>query len=332
MPINRVKDSKGRARFEFEFSRRLGGRRKRTRKLLPAAWTRAQADAFDRNESARLYAEITGVQPKRFSIGQAVARYLVERAVNLKTGKGVAMELRLMQPWFDGRDLSELPDVCAKYVADSRTTLAPATLRNRLRYLTAACRWSWKRHGMGEHDPAARVVMPAVSNEKQIYLTRRQMLQLARHCGSWEVRAMIRISFYSGMRLGEIQRARIDGDCWVLDDTKNGEPRIIPMHARCRAYSDYLWPSKGMVAYWTRIALDAANSAEVPANIPARATFHTLRHSAATAMLKEGVQLHTVGAVLGHKSSASMKRYAHHATQSLRDAVDLIGGKPRAAA
>lgn len=330
MPINRVKDSKGRARFEFEFSRRLDGGRKRTRKLLPQTWTRAQADAYDRQESARLYAEITGVQPKRYTIDQAVARYLVERVVHLKTRRGLAQELRLMQPWYEGRQLAELPEVCAKYLNDHRATLAPATLRNRLRYLTAACRWAWKHHGMGEHDPAARVAMPAVSNERQVYADRRQMLQLARACPSWEVRAMIRIAFYSGMRKGEIIRAEPHevpgvGWAWLLADTKNGEPRIVPMHPRCRVYSDYAWPSLTMVNYWYDLAREASGVRHVK--------FHDLRHSAASAMINNDVDLYTVGAVLGHKSSASTRRYAHLATKALRAAVGKIGQRdaPKAA-
>ena len=80
-----------------------------------------------------------------------------------------------------------------------------------------------------------------------------------------------------------------------------------------------------MVAYWVRRALMAANAAEPPACIPAGVTFHTMRHSSATAMLAAGVQQHSVGAVLGHKSAASMKRYSHHATDSLREAIGRIG-------
>jgi hypothetical protein len=41
------------------------------------------------------------------------------------------------------------------------------------------------------------------------------------------VRAIIRIAFYSGLRVGEIQRAeRIDG-AFVLRDTKNGAAHVI---------------------------------------------------------------------------------------------------------
>ena len=317
MPINRVEDSKGRARYEFEFSRRVDGRRRRARKLLPATWSRAQADAYDRKESARLYAELRGIERPRHTIRQAVGRYLDERVPGLKSGRGIAQELAILLPWYDGRTLDELPDICAKYLADKRATLAPATLRNRLRYLTSACRWGWKHHGMGEHDPAARVAMPAVSNERQVYIDRRQMLQLARACPSWEVRALIRIAFYSGMRLGEIIKAEVQPDAWLLRDTKNGEPRIVPMHPRCRVYSDYRWPSRFLVHHHFVRATQAAGMEGLH--------FHDLRHSTASAMLNAGVPLYTVGAVLGHKSSASTKRYAHLATQSLREAVGRIG-------
>ncbi|MFT0547815.1 tyrosine-type recombinase/integrase [Allopusillimonas ginsengisoli] len=55
--------------------------------------------------------------------------------------------------------------------------------------------------------------------------------------------------------------------------------------------------------------------------------FHDLRHSAASAMINAGVDLYTVGAVLGHKSAASTKRYSHLATDSLRAALERIGQK-----
>jgi integrase len=199
------RDPQGR-RWVFEFDRYVGGARVRTRRRLPGAWTRAQAEAYDQRESARLYAVATG-ERQRYTIDQAVARYLTERAPSLKRGHGTAREIDLLSPYFEGRALESLPEVCAAYLADNRATLAPATIRNRLRYLTAACRWAWKHHGMGQEDPAARVVMPAVSNERQVYIDRRQMLKITRACRSWEVRAMIRIAFYSGMRLGEIVAA-----------------------------------------------------------------------------------------------------------------------------
>jgi site-specific recombinase XerD len=55
--------------------------------------------------------------------------------------------------------------------------------------------------------------------------------------------------------------------------------------------------------------------------------FHDLRHSSASEMINAEVDLYTVGAVLGHKSPASTKRYAHLATDSLKVALEKIGVK-----
>ena len=319
MPINRIKDGQGRTRFEFEFSRRLSGQRLRTRKLLPATWNRAQADAFDRQESARLYAQAAGIERPSWNIDQAVARYLDERAGDLKDGRGIAMELAILAPYYVGKPMSALADVAAAYTRDHRAELAPATIRNRLRYLTSACRWGWKHHGMGDSDPAARVVMPAVSNERQVYPDRGQMLRLARACRHKGARAAIRIAYYSGMRLGEIERAGRDlvAGVFMLDDTKNGEPRIVPMHPKVRCCASLLLGTRFQIDHYFREARAKVGLGHIH--------FHDLRHACATAMLGQGVSLHTIGAVLGHKSGASTRRYAHHATDTLRDAVGRIG-------
>jgi site-specific recombinase XerD len=50
-------------------------------------------------------------------------------------------------------------------------------------------------------------------------------------------------------------------------------------------------------------------------------TLHDLRHSTASAMTKNGIDLYTVGAVLGHKDQRSTKRYAHLATRTLNAAI-----------
>ena len=153
---------KATGQWRFDFDRRIGGERVRRRQLLPPGWTRAQADAFDRKESAARYAIATGIARPRHLIDEAVARYGRERLPELKNGAGSARELDSMREWWTGRALEELPEVCAEYAADQHGALAPATIKNRIAYLRSACRWAWKRHRMGETDPGARVVAPTV--------------------------------------------------------------------------------------------------------------------------------------------------------------------------
>ena len=304
-------------RFQFEFSRRIEGRRVRAREVLPAAWNRAQADAYDRKRSAELYAIATGLERPRFTIDQAVACYLDERIPALKSGAGIAHELALMIDYYEGQSIESLPQACAKYLKDHRANLAPATIKNRMRYLVSACRWGWKHHGMAQHDPGAAVAYPAVSNERDVWIDRPQMLMLAKACDHRGVRAMIRIAFYSGMRQGEIIAATVEGDFFILPDSKNGDPVRVPIHPKIRCCATFERPTRFQVGYWFSKARAAVSLDHVH--------FHDERHSTATELVRQGVPLHTVGAVLRHKSSASTKRYAHHATEVIEAAIARIG-------
>lgn len=315
--------SKERGAFVFEFSRRINGQRIRAQKILPKAWNQAQADAFDRKESAQLYAAAQRVGGAECSIEDAVASYLNERVPQLKAGANTARELGQMYWAYQGRPLSALADVCKAYSLKAKkengTALAPATIMNRIRYLTAACRYGWKHHAMCEHDPAARVTVPTVRNARQGFISRAEMLRLARACKHQPTRAMIRIAFYSGMRRREILRAEVVGTAFVLRDTKNGDARIVPIHPKLRTCLDFERPTEFALNYHFCKARASVKMDWLH--------FHDLRHSAASAMINEGVDLHTVGAVLGHRSSASTKRYAHLATENLRGAIRMIGRK-----
>lgn len=76
MPI--VRD-KSRGTYVFEFDRVINGGRVRIRKRLPKAWTAAQADEFERKESAKLYATANGLGVEDRLIDDAVAVYVAER-------------------------------------------------------------------------------------------------------------------------------------------------------------------------------------------------------------------------------------------------------------
>lgn len=321
MPIYR---DKKRGSFVFEFDRLINSNRVRTVKHLPKTWNQTQADAYDRQESARLYAIATRVQRPEFTIEDAVDCYIRERVPKLKTAGNVAKELALLFPFYQGRPIAALSDVCKTYamkgVKQDGTPLAAASIRNRIRYLTAACRYAWKHHDMAESDPAAKVTVPTVRNERHQYASRAEMLAICRLCKNHNARMAIRIGFYSGMRLGEILRAKVVGAAWVLADTKNGNPRIVPIHPRVAVCARRFKkaPKITIQDNWQR-ARDLAGFSHYH--------FHDLRHSSASEMINSGVDLYTVGAVLGHKDARSTQRYSHLATDALSVAIGKIGQK-----
>ena len=305
--------------WRFDFDRRIGGARVRRRQLLPAGWTRSQADAFDRKESAALYAIATGIARPRHLIDQAVARYLKERVPDLKAGANAAREIECTRDWWTGRDIEDLAAVCTEYAHDQHGALKPATIKNRIAYLRAACRWAWKRHGMGDTDPGARVVAPTVRNARETVATRAHVVALARACRHRGVRAVIRIAFYSGMRVGEIMAADRVAGAFVLQDTKNGAAHVVPIHPAISTAARVPMPRRSQIDYWWPLARAACGLQHV--------TLHDLRHSAASAMIQAGVSLSDVGAVLNHKSAASTKRYAHWTLDRKAAAVGKIGRK-----
>ncbi len=314
---------KARKRWRYEFDRVVDGCRQRARKLLPRGWTAAQAESYARAQDSRLYAAATGAQQDEPLIAEAVLVYLQERVFArpgvpaLKSADKIQANLALCAAWYEGRRLSELAAVVSEYRQDN-PDLAPATVRNRMAYLRSACRWAWKHKGMGQHDPAERVAMPAVRNERHQYIERRDLLQLARAIKDLDLRACVLIAFYSGMRQGEVLRTQPTPAGWLLTDTKNGERRLVPIHRRV-AHLARRWPrpiKQSTLQHTFRRVADAMGLTGL--------RFHDLRHSTASALIQAGVDLYTVGGVLGHKTPASTKRYSHLANSTLAKAIGAL--------
>ena len=313
--------------WRFFFNRTANGERKRTSKLLPRGWNRAQAQEFDRRETARLYALATGVAKPEHLIDAAVLTYLKERGRHLKNRRNLEIQFAACLDFYSGRTLADLPDVAREYAAHHAGKLAAGTIRNRIAYLRAACRYCWRVHGWGEHDPAARLVIPPVNNARHVYLTREQMLAICCHVKHPQARAAIKVAFYSGMRQAEICRAKVVGDSFVLADTKNGLPRVVPIHRRIRhiVHAPDLWPIT--LTTWSLSKMFKAGA--IAAGL-GHARFHDLRHSTASELVNAGVDLFTVGGVLGHKSQQSTARYSHLSQDRLREAMTAIGGRKNA--
>ena len=328
MPIYR---NKARGRYIFEFDRYISGQRVRATKTLPKAWSQAQADAFDRRETDRLAATANGVGPEP-DIETAVDAYIESRVPELKAGGEITRELAVIYPFYKGRPLSALPDVC-KAIAlksfalskknDAKGTpprkLSAATIKKRIRYLTSACRWAWKHAAMGEHDPAERVVVPTVRNERHVYTDRAGMLKICLACPQRKVRAAIRIAFYTGLRLDEVHRAIRGNGTLTLTDSKNGDRHVLPVH---RKITSAVKVELYSVSFTSQLFRRARTAAGMP-----HFHFHDLRHSAASEMINQDIDLYTVGAVLNHKSAASTQRYAHLRDDKLKLAVAAIGRK-----
>lgn len=322
-------------RWRYQIRRTISGRIVRASRLLPNSWNRSQAEAFDRAETARLLGLATGVIIAHPLIEDAVQLYLEHHAREHRNAKRCAASLALLYEHYRARTFADLPAIGADYIRDHRATLAPATIRNRLAYLRAACRWAWKHHAMGEHDPGARMVMPAVSNARHVYIDTATVHQLAAACTMPATAAIVRLAFYTGLRWTAELLPRTQHDIikkgrthWLnVPTTKNGQPRMVPVHPAAVRDLKYL----PLPLHWRTYYADFERARETIGRPDLH--MHDLRHSLASAIASAGGTIIDVQAALGHESVQSSKRYIHLYQERLRAVLWRVGGagKKRAA-
>lgn len=327
MPIETITKA-GRRRYRWAFERVIEGRRIRKTKLLPAGISAKEADELSRKWEGEIYAVETGAKKPIVTIGDCVIAHVADKGSDWKDARKRIQTLEKWSAQFADQDALDLHEWSKHFVGYLRAKadhtgcpkrpLTDGAIRNVLAYIRAAIKYAHKV-GRLDTDQTARMVIPSVNNERHHYPQRAEMLALARACRDREVRAAIRIAFYSGMRRGEILRAKVTCNGYSLSDTKNGRPRIIPIHPRIAVLARrvrFTIKVKTFETEWMK-AREAAGHPEKK--------FHDLRHAAASEMINAGIDLYTVGGVLGHKSSVSTKRYSHLVTDRLADAVSTIG-------
>ena len=322
---------KAKQRWRFTFNRVIKGVRHRATKLLPAAWGRAKAEAYDREETSRLYAIATGVDRPEPLIERAVELYLDHRVPRLRDGKGIAHELAFLAGYVEHRPMSQLSDVCREYTEEN-SDLAPATIRNRLAYLRAACRYAWRKHKLTPHDPTGHMELPIVDNARDVRLPVDDYERRILHrIEDEEARALFTLAFYTGSRWPseilprqpeDVHRIVVRGKTKVLLNvplTKSGAPRLVPVHPKAR------WTLKFLpFPHAERYYYDRFNAARTAAGLPDIVP-HSGRHIVATDILMHGGTLADVSAALHHKHWGSSARYAHLVTEHTERVLFGIG-------
>ena len=171
---------------------------------------------------------------------------------------------------------------------------------------------------------------------------------LLRAIKSDRYRTIAMVMYGSGLRISEvvpIQVTDIDGARGVIrvrngKGNKEREAKLsASMYGELRQYwarhrppLPYLFGSKKgklpcQVAIRNALALAAAH-----ARIPKHVTPHVLRHSFATHLLEEGIDIRVVGALMGHSSPESTYRYARVTKKIVRNTpspIDLLPPKRR---
>lgn len=317
MPIRQ--DADGRWHAEVCVNRRRLHRRlpegatARDAKRVEAELTRALHTSTPKREVAI---------PGDPSLAQIMADYTERHAETLRSPETAKFHGYRIGRWLEGRRASEIREVVAAIREDMTGHYAPATINRSLGALKKALRMAWERK-QTEVDYSGLIRRLPENNARSTTLTIEEVGKLAEHA-SPPVKAAIWISLFTGMRRGEIlalKPADIAPDMITIQagNTKTLRTRTVPVIPPVRPWLEYVPLTvnfEGLKSGFRR-AREAAGMPHV--------TFHDLRRSCGTLLIRNGVRLDVVAKILGHSTTSVTERvYAHLSGDQVRKGLEVL--------
>ncbi|HXX57524.1 MAG TPA: tyrosine-type recombinase/integrase [Thermodesulfovibrionales bacterium] len=189
--------------------------------------------------------------------------------------------------------------------------------------------WKWTKE-----NPVADLSF-AVGNknarERWLTVEEEKFLLTAATNPFW-LKTLLIVALHTGMRRAEILNLTwkdIDFNRRLLTVTrsKNGEKRAIPLSqtllSSLRGFNRVVDLSGKVFPVSVRCLRQAYDKVLVKAGLK-DCHFHDLRHTFATRLVQNGVDLYKVKELLGHKTIQMTMRYAHHYPESLRSSVEVL--------
>ncbi len=193
--------------------------------------------------------------------------------------------------------------------------------------------FKWARlMGYIDTDPTMGIKLEKGAAKRTRYITREEEDRLTSEAVDW-LQPIITFDVSTGLRRGELlalEKAdvKLEERVVLVRDSKNGEPRVIPLSkraleavSRATSVTAKVFGGKGgeelqpaNLKYNFRAAADRAGLKDLH--------FHDLRHTFATRMIQNGADIYAVQRLLGHKSMDQTSRYSHHSVESLRKVME----------
>lgn len=265
----------------------------------------------------------------RTTLAEALKRYEREVSVNKK---GAVQEKTRIKTWSDSKygskslaelkssDLAEYRDGRLKEGISTNTVRLALALISHL-YTVAIKDWGIE----GLTNPVTKLRMPKGSRERDRRPASAELKAIIKAAADIhnEMPAIIEIAVETAMRRSELiqlRREHIRGKHALLEDTKNGSRRLVPLSIRARELLESL-PARIDGAVFS-LAPHSVTQYFVRACKEAKVSdlhFHDLRHEGTSRLFEKGLSMMEVASITGHKTMSMLKRYTHLCPDSLAD-------------
>lgn len=331
----------GKDRWYIEYRDDSG---KRIRRLVPHAQEREEALFELQSEIQKSFDEAHGISRAKTKVKfcELADKYLDDYAkVNNLAWKRVQSCLKQLSRFFGKHYLQNITPILIEKYKQKRLNdgIKPASVNRELSVLKRSFNLAitWK---MIKENPVKEVRFLRQSEPRERILTEEEEKKLL-EMSTMHVKPIILTALRTGMRKNEIanlkwEQVNLRYKEIEVVKTKSGRKRIIPMsedlyelfvslHNQKKdsefvfQYEDLKTGELKHLRYFRRAFETGCRRAKIIGF-----TFHDLRHTFASRLVRSGVDLITVKDLLGHYSVRTTERYTHSNQEQKRKAVELL--------
>ena len=300
------------------------------------AYTRTQAMTALSQIKTRIEREsILGVKPaSEITTADLLKRFKTHQKAHLRPTTFVRLDgiLETLKAALPALAKEITRRTVADYILERSETVSAGTVAKEFATLRHALQLAveWE---LLTANPAQGAKLPKVSEGRTRYLSPTEFKASLEAAPDW-MRAPMALAAFTGMRRGEIlglcwKDVDLDGQRVYLTETKNGTLRVLTLNQLAVQVLQSL--PVGEPAQLVFPEVNAAHLSVYTRRVFASvgiedASFHSLRHTAASWLVMEGVDLYAVGRILGHKTPRMTQRYAHLSPGYMAAAVNKLDG------
>lgn len=312
---------------------------------------RHKLKSLNAGESVRAAAT---AKKEELTVGDLWGVWRDERAVGPVPEKPIKRSWKKDQRLYDchlkdraKRRVSEITSTLAGKIFRDVTVVSGPVEANHVKRLARAM-WNHliKHHGLDLRNPWSTLKDNHEARREE-WIKPSQMPALFKaidSVGNQDVADMVRLCLFTGARSGNVKAMRwdqldLDTAIWTIPSShhKNKLIHTIPvpppaleiLRQRVGVSRDWVFPAPTKAGHMGEIrktwhAMLKAFAAELAlAEVP-DLHIHDLRHTTASWLVGQGVSLPMVGKLLGHSTTVTTARYAHLATDPVREALEKI--------
>lgn len=269
-------------------------------------------------------------------------RYMQEYAIQ-KAPKSMRRDkflLKHLLPVFGDLSLIRItPDRIVRYKTQRRNEGASAkSINHELGFSKHAFNLGIREWEWVSDNPFMKVSMEKLPQPRVRYLTREEFDRLYQACSD-RLKPIVLFAVNTGIRQDNIltltwKQVDFITGVIMLEHTKNGDRLGLPMNNKVKNLlmelnkirhinNDYVFSnSKGNKLCAVTVQKTFRKTCKKTGITDFR--FHDLRHTFASWLVQNGIDLYRVQRLLGHKTGEMTRRYAHLAPDNLKDSVAIL--------